>query len=58
MIKNKGKIITLEEYHSKIPNEYLLEEEKESYDLNQYSNNEALILEKPIIFNYLLWKLI
>ena len=51
MKKNEGQIIKLEEYNNKIPNEYLLEEEKDPYDLSQYSNNEELILEKPIIFN-------
>ena len=51
MIKNKGKIISLEEFKKEIPSEYLIEEEKDPYDLSQYSNNEELILEKPILFN-------
>ena len=51
MIKNKGKIIRFEEFKKEIPFEYLIEEEKDPYDLSQYSNNEELILEKPIIFN-------
>ncbi len=51
MIKHKGKIITLEEFENKIPSEYSEEEEKNPYNLNQYSTNEELILEQPIIYN-------
>ena len=51
-IKNKGKIITEEEFYNYIPKEYLEKEKKNPYNLNKYSNNEEeLIPEKPLIFN-------
>ena len=51
MIKNNGKVITLQEFENKIPSEYSEDEKKNPYDLDQYSNNEELIPEKPLIFN-------
>ncbi len=51
MIKNKGKIISLEEFKKEIPSEYLIEEEKDPYNINNYSNNEELIKENPIKFD-------
>ena len=51
MTKHKGKIITLKEFEKEIPSEYSEEEEKNPYNLNQYSTNVELILEEPIIFN-------
>ena len=51
MIKDKGQNITLEEFKNEIPSEYLIEEEKNPYNLNNYSNNEELIKENPIKFD-------
>ena len=51
MIKHNGKVITLQEFENKIPSEYSEDEKKNPYDLDQYSNNEELIPEKPLIFN-------
>ena len=51
MIKDKGQDITLEEFKKEIPSEYLIEEEKDPYNLNNYSNNEELIKENPIKFD-------
>ena len=51
MIKHKGQEITLEEFKKEIPSEYLIEEEKDPYNINNYSNNEELIKENPIKFD-------
>ena len=51
MIKHNGKVITLQEFENKIPSEYSEDEKKNPYNLNQFSTNEELILEKPLKFN-------
>ena len=55
MIKDKGQNITLEEFKNEIPSEYLIEEEKDPYNLNNYSNNEELIKENPIKDNNIIY---